>query len=823
MWMVPDSRLAIVLMVMKYTDDHFPFRTALSLEPVIEHWRGIAANESAGLKATLAKAVLQRVEAEPALQGEIDDPEVLKEHHEIVDMLMSIILPVGMNDTFYASAIWPWQPVSFYSTQAFERDDLMSHLIKFFEAQADIMSVGKSVNAYANILNSLSDEKRHEKLPMFFPVENAENGLTRYFKIDFDTRFTQIKMLGDIPKISEEDVSELMSDMMNLDLWKEKLPPEHFEFHGFALLTAVEVTEGQIVSILKNDLLQKDALSTPAKIDLVQAKIRSLMRIPDLEVGLVSVERGEFNKITSIKPLGRSLLLSKGVAPTCPMWNKSLYAEGCDGRHEPVIMQALNSYENKTGFEMFLLEQGYNNLMLAPLYYENELVGLLEIASPNANDLNGFSSKKVEEITNLFAIAIHRGLEEQEDRVQAIIKEQYTSIHPAVEWRFREAALRYLRDEQSEETSARADSIVFQNVFPLYGLSDIRGSSEVRNASIQADLIRQLELAHAVLIEAQKYRPLHVVDEMSYQLASYSADIGNELRSGDEINILNFLRDEVEQLFDELIQFGPSVEEAITRYRESLDSELGILYQRRKEYERSVKLINDTIGSFIEKEEVGAQKMYPHFFEMFKTDGVDYNLYVGASIVENRSYDPIYLRNLRLWQLMLMCGVQWEMDKLIPNLKVPLHVAHLILVQDMPLSIRFRVDEKKFDVDGAYNIRYEIVKKRIDKARIEGTRERLTQPGQIAIVYSQDSEAQEYRRYIKYMQASGYFDGEVEDLALENLQGVHGLRALRVKIREQDSTTIAGPISDLRRLPAGDGALTTNAVAVEVDSPESVN
>jgi hypothetical protein len=40
-------------------------------------------------------------------------------------------------------------------------------------------------------------------------------------------------------------------------------------------------------------------------------------------------------------------------------------------------------------------------------------------------------------------------------------------------------------------------------------------------------------------------------------------------------------------------------------------------------------------------------------------------------------------------------------------------------------------------VDGAYDIRYEIVKKRIDKALIKGTNERATQPGKIVIVYSQ--------------------------------------------------------------------------------------
>ena len=69
------------------------------------------------------------------------------------------------------------------------------------------------------------------------------------------------------------------------------------------------------------------------------------------------------------------------------------------------------------------------------------------------------------------------------------------------------------------------------------------------------------------------------------------------------------------------------------------------------------------------------------------------------------------------------------------------------------LSIRFRQDEKQFDVDGAYNIRYEIVKKRIDKAYIKGTSERLTQPGKIAIVYSRDKEIGEYRTTYRILTA----------------------------------------------------------------------
>ena len=86
-------------------------------------------------------------------------------------------------------------------------------------------------------------------------------------------------------------------------------------------------------------------------------------------------------------------------------------------------------------------------------------------------------------------------------------------------------------------------------------------------------------------------------------------------------------------------------------------------------------------------------------------------------------------------------------------------------------------------MDGAYNIRYEIIKKRIDKATILGSGERLTQPGYLALVYSQQREADEYLEYLDYLQDRGLLEEEIEELELEELQGAKGLLALRVKVK----------------------------------------
>ena len=76
-------------------------------------------------------------------------------------------------------------------------------------------------------------------------------------------------------------------------------------------------------------------------------------------------------------------------------------------------------------------------------------------------------------------------------------------------------------------------------------------------------------------------------------------------------------------------------------------------------------------------------------------------------------------------------------------------------------------------------------KKRIDKAVIKSTKERLTQPGKIAIVYSQSRDAIEYREYIDYLQHQGYLLDKIEDVELEDMQGIQGLRALRVTVNTE--------------------------------------
>jgi len=446
-------------------------------------------------------------------------------------------------------------------------------------------------------------------------------------------------------------------------------------------------------------------------------------------------------------------------------------------------VEDLQAYLERTPVEDDLIKNGVRNVVCAPLRYQDKVIGTLELISPRVGDLNATHLPRLEEVLPLFSMAVQRSVEELNSRIQTVINEQCTAIHPTVEWRFRRAVLNGFERHRGAATAAmQLEPIVFEGVYPLYGLADIRGSSTQRAQAIQADLLAQLRLAKAVVESARDARSLPALDELAYRIDQRTAQIERTLTSSDEIGIIAFLRTEVESLLDHLETFGPVIRERITAYRQSLDVRLGTVYHRRRLFEESVTRIAESISSYLDLEEQAAQGMFPHYFEKQKTDGVDYQIYVGASLLEDRRADPLCLKNLRLWQLMVTCGLAVRAAELRDHLPVPLETTHLILVQHAPLSIRFRFDEKRFDVDGAYDIRYEIVKKRIDKAVIHGTAERVTQPGKIAIIYSQPAEAQEYRVYLDYLQGLGYLTREVEQLELEELQGVRGLRALRVGV-----------------------------------------
>jgi hypothetical protein len=443
----------------------------------------------------------------------------------------------------------------------------------------------------------------------------------------------------------------------------------------------------------------------------------------------------------------------------------------------------LNEYPFPSKVEANLLANGINNILLAPLVDDGETIGMLELATSTPGKLNPISANRVENVLPMFTAAVKRVKEEMSTEVRALIQEECTSIHPSVQWRFFEAGVNLLNKRRNDDTETM-EEIVFKDVYPMFGLSDVRNSSTERNTAIQKDFQQNLKLAKELLQKIYAQKKLPIVEEVMFKTEEQLQKINRGLASGDESSVIEFLKSEINPLVEHF-EDDELLEKQIQKYRSHLDPVFGVVYKRRKSFEESLAMINKMITNHLDEAEERAQEMFPHYFEKYKTDGVEFTLYLGSSLVKGKTFDSFYLKNFHLWQLMTMVEIHRKMEVLKPRLKNNLDITQLILVHDQPISIRFRPDEKQFDVDGAYDIRYEIVKKRIDKAYVKNTGERLTQPGKIAIVYNQAKVEDEYRRYFQYLIGKKLIASDIEELELEELPGAIGLRALRIQVTSE--------------------------------------
>ena len=789
----------------------FPFESRLSLAALIRYWDEQARDSS--LCGEMARSLQARVRQVPALHGPIDDITLLDEHAEVVDALMGAVFPPVFWDQAYMGALIPFSLRTVYGTRAFE--SIMGPdgvLYGRLNLEMSALKDFRLLNAYALILERLHGIKFPVDYPLILTMPEPETGLDRHFKIQFDGRFVDVEALRPLPPLTEEMRRRLTAQGVDLDGLKALIPPGSVRFSGFTVVKASDVTDQEVLSSIKRDLIDKESIVSNARFERLQAKLRTLFRRASLHLTLVAFEGERILMLNS----GHQLQQAQGCIFAGSAHGKmsdfagSIY-ERASLRGEPIFVEDVAALPVRSAKEEAILRKGMRSLVVAPLHYQQELIGMLSLSSPVPGDVNTLLSPRLQEVLPLFSVAVKRSVDELHSRVESFIKEQFTAIHPVVEWRFRKAVLQGMEhDPAGNDKPGEIEPIVFRDVYPLYAVSDIRGSSTHRAWAIQADLLTQLGLAREVLRAAYRERPLPILDQLTHRLDGYTAEIEVTLRSGDEMGVLGFLKTDVEPLFDHLQTFGPAVRATIDAYRAAVDPGIGLVYSRRKEFDESVTRINDAVSSYIEMEEQAAQSMFPHFFEKQKTDGVDYTIYLGGALREDGVFDPLYLKNMRLWQLMVACGVALRVERLKDRLPVRLDITNLILIQHAPLSIRFRSEEKRFDVDGAYNIRYEIIKKRIDKAILRGTTERLTQPGKIALVYSHPSEAAEWREYVEYLQRLGYLTPEVEELELDELQGAQGLRALRVAVdltnRELDlpsTATVTGlPHADGERTPA---------------------
>ncbi|AXT59093.1 GAF domain-containing protein [Aquimarina sp. AD10] len=765
---------------MRALDQDFPLDIWISFSKFFEQYRNYLKSDNELLK-DRAIRVLKIAEEYPELEEGIRSEERVQELLPQIKMVLEDSFAQILQSNEIKIATIPFNNNVLQSSERYK--NIIKAAGKDFEPEIKNLDEDHYfIMGCSIILKSYYGYSIDFRRPFFYDIPD-ENGITRHYRIMYNADFIEIIKTDDARDITKEDVAELLDNFDNVEVWKEKFPPNSWIFKGIVLANMFDVTTDVSLSDFKTSLIKYDKTQGDF-VDSFQAIFRAIFNLHEIKVGFSNYNPEE--EVLEKVPLRNidSYILFNRYSDRCDtalcggtnyyLFEKSTYFAISDVKRYQKSTPEEKMYAN-------LIEQNINSAILAPIKSEGKMLGILEIVSPNVHELNSINANKLQDVMPYLVDSVLRSKSKAENELELIIQQECTSIHPSVHWKFRQEAKQFMRS-MLEGTPTSFKEVVFDNVYPLYGQIDIKGSSEARNFAIQKDLVLQLKGIAKVLNKVIESDPLPIYEQLNYRTNRYINSITEQLQVDSEQKIVNFIKKEITPLFKHLKKKNSELNILIEQYEDVLDKNIKTVYKHRKAYDDSVMLINKKMAALLDQKQDEAQGMYPHYFERFKTDGVEHNMYIGESITKQNSFNKVYLYNLRLWQLQVMCEMENAYYQMKTDLPVALDVASMVLVFNASLSVRFRMDEKRFDVDGTYNARYEVVKKRVDKSKIKGTDQRITEKGKLVIVYSQSSDEREYIKYINFLQSKNYLEEEIEVVEIENLQGVTGLKALRVNI-----------------------------------------
>lgn len=760
-----------------------PFYSVISFHKVIDGLKEIAKEENTPYRAVYAQSLLDEVAKVPELYEGITSKNTIYENIELIHNLLSDLFPTALTNNEIKAVSLPFQNFNFNFTKRFQKiineagDEFEINIRDFTNEQYYIFSCCLILNTYYGQNFDLSR-------PLFYDIPDKD-GIIRHYRIIYNGDFCELIPTENAQPITEDDIKLLKKSFDNIDIWKEKFPQHSWILKGFGILSLFDVTIENTISNIKTNLLRvnQETIGVKAGMNI----FRSIFRLKDINFGIFFVDhsknsfvdlpaRVDFESVFDIN--------NKSVTKEIKTASKKFLATINNNQNYCCVTDINELYDNKDliPYLDYLKEKNVRSFILAKIKKNDGFQPYIELYSSTPYALHTINANKLNDVIPLLDDTFERYHHDIQNELDAIIQREYTTIHPSVNWKFVEQA----KDAffmMTRKENAIMKEISFENVMPLYGETDIQGSTAWRNNALLLDLKKQLKEVQNVLeyINAAEQSEIlqHKIDEINrlrQQLKSAQFLVESKIHQ----YIINEIHTEFNKYFNQ-----EEFKKIIKKYRDQLDNKTDRFTNHINKYNEAVQIVNKNLTHVIDTDQTSIQKVYPHYFERFRTDGVEHNLFIGPSISPNQTFDMIYLYNLRLWQFQVMCKMVLSHHQIKHTLNFDMNLTSLILVYNEAMSINFRMDEKRFDVGDTEGIRYEMLKKRLSKATVNNSAERLVQANKISIVYLREKEKGEYLNYIKFLQSKNYLLDDLEVVTIDDLQDVSNLQALRISINTE--------------------------------------
>ncbi|AZB35345.1 GAF domain-containing protein [Chryseobacterium bernardetii] len=761
-----------------------PFQVYISFKKYLDVLEHIRYNDRLEYRANYAESLIERTRNFKELKDGFQDISILEKNKDLIRSLLADLFPTGLTRNEIKAASIPLSNITFNYTERFK--DILKDAGKDFEIELRNISDDEFyVFCCCLILQSYFKKDIKSTIPFYYDIPNKQ-GIMKHYKITVNSDFTEIYPTEGAKIPSDDILDMLLENLDDFKLWKKYFPSQSWILKGFTIISLVDCTSEVALSDLKSSMIEIDPEDLNPNENLTEI-FKSYFDVAELNFGLMTFNKKE-QKLEKL-PIYESVLTNHIL----DFWINAFDEEArintfnnLSHNSKPIVVSNVNNLDESVrqlpSFNI-LKDNNVNSFMVIPIMKDNDLLAIMEFTSPIAGSFNGLKLKKMEFFSDMILFSLSRFYFEKNYQIEAIIQREYTSIHDSVVWKFRNEAEKYFTASLGKKIYT-LKQISFKNLTPLFGVSDIRSSSEKRFNLMLQDLNQQIEWLIDILALTNSDS-----EKFALALDVFENELNNEIKADTEQRFQRLLREEIHPFLQARLEMKSSreVKTKIKDYFSQVLSQTDLFYNHRKKLDDSITLLNRKLADMLDENQIKAQQIFPHYYERFKSDGVEHNLYIGHNIAPELHYTSKVVHKLRYWQLKTICRMELEFQSFKKDLPIPLDIASLIFVYNEKIDIRFRMDEKRFDVDGAYNSYYEIIKKRLDKAHVKDSPERITAPGKITIVYFGMENQKEYLEYVTKLQKKGILEHDVEFLKVEDLQGITGLLALRVSI-SQEST-----------------------------------
>ncbi|MEG0927965.1 GAF domain-containing protein [Chryseobacterium sp.] len=761
-----------------------PFQVYISFKKYLDVLEHIRYNDRLEYRVNYAESLIDRTKNFTELKDGFQDIILLEKYEDLIRLLLADLFPTGLTNNEIKAASIPLSNITFNYTERFK--GILKDAGKDFEIELRNINDNEFyVFCCCLILQTYFKKDIKSTIPFYYDIPNKQ-GIMKHYKITVNSDFTEIYPT-ELAKIPSDDILDmLLENLDDFKLWKKYFPSQSWILKGFTIISLVDCTSEVALSDLKSSMIEIDPEDLNPNENLTEI-FKSYFDVADLNFGLMTFNKKE-QKLDKL-PIYESLLTNHIL----DFWINTFDEEtrintfnNISHNSKPIVVSNVNNLdENIRQLPSFniLKDNNVNSFMVIPIMKDNDLLAIMEFTSSIAGSFNGLKLKKMEFFSDMILFSLSRFYFEKNYQIEAIIQREYTSIHDSVVWKFRNEAEKYFTASLGKKIYT-LKQISFKNLTPLFGVSDIRSSSEKRFNLMLQDLNQQIEWLVDILALTNSDS-----EKFTLALDVFENELNNEIKADTEQRFQRLLREEIHPFLQAKLEVRSSreVKTKIKDYFLQVRPQTDLFYNHRKKLDDSITLLNRKLADMLDENQIKAQQIFPHYYERFKSDGVEHNLYIGHNIAPELQYTSKVVHKLRYWQLKTICKMELEFQTFKQDLPISLDIASLIFVYNEKIDIRFRMDEKRFDVDGAYNSYYEIIKKRLDKAHVKDSSERITAPGKITIVYFGMENQKEYLDYISRLQKKNILQHNVEFLKVEDLQGITGLLALRVSICQDQS------------------------------------